>query len=104
MDNGQAIDASGNYTDGRPFSGIRELGAMISGDPQFASCMTRKLYTYALGRAPMEVAGHMDPGVLFNAAAAFGKGYQFETLVQNIVASDTFQKRRGEPAVAGGSK
>jgi hypothetical protein len=104
MDNGQLIDASGNYTDGRPFSGIQELGAMIAGDSQFARCMTSKLYTYAMGRAPQDTPGHMDPAVLYKAASAFGKGYQFETLVQGIVASDTFQKRRGEPAAAGGSQ
>ncbi|HXI54694.1 MAG TPA: DUF1592 domain-containing protein [Polyangia bacterium] len=102
MDNGLPIDSSGNYVDGKPFSGIHDLGAMISADPHFSACMTSKVYTYALGRSPADTPGHMDPAVLKGVAAAFGKaGYKFETLVQSIVASDTFQKRRGEPA--GGS-
>jgi Protein of unknown function (DUF1592)/Protein of unknown function (DUF1588)/Protein of unknown function (DUF1585) len=103
-DNGLAIDSSGNYVDGTPFSGIRELGALISADPKFAACMASKVYTYALGRSPEDAPGLMDRWVLNDVSSAFKTtGYKFETLIQNIVAADTFQKRRGEPAVAGGS-
>ena len=96
-DNGQPVDSSGAYVDGKPFNGIKELGAMVVGDPQFARCMASKLYTYALGRAPADTAGHMDPSTLDVLAWEFGKGgFHFDSLLLNIVVSDTFQKRRGE--------
>ncbi|HVR64352.1 MAG TPA: DUF1592 domain-containing protein [Polyangia bacterium] len=102
MENGQPIDASGNYIDGTPFSGIRQLGTLIAADPKFTACVASKLYTYALGRPPINTPGYMDPFIVDRAAKAFGSGgYQFQSLIQAIVASDTFQKRRGESA--GGS-
>jgi hypothetical protein len=98
MDNGQPIDSSGAYLDGKAFSGIKELGGMVAADPQFARCMASKLYTYALGRAPQDTAGHVDPSTLDVLAWQFAKGgFHFDSLLLNIVASDAFQKRRGEP-------
>jgi hypothetical protein len=94
---GRDIDASGEYLDGTKFSGLRELADKLVADPKFAACMTEKLYTYALGRSPVTTGGHMDPSTIEVLTAGFKKGgFKFESLVQNMVATDTFLKRRGE--------
>jgi hypothetical protein len=57
-----------------------------------------------LGRAPVTTAtDHMDPATIQRISHQFSSGgYKFETLVQKMVASDTFLKRRGEAPAAGG--
>ncbi|HEY0706084.1 MAG TPA: DUF1588 domain-containing protein, partial [Polyangia bacterium] len=101
-DNGKEIDASGEYLDGTKFSGLRQLAEKLAADPRFSACMTEKLYTYALGRTPVtNITGHMDPSTIEVLSAGFRKnGFSFESLVQSMVATDTFLKRRGE---AGGA-
>jgi hypothetical protein len=103
-DQGKMVDSSGTFLDGQKFTGAHELATLVSTDKRFAACITEQLYTYALGRAPVQTPGHMDPAVLWNTANDFSKaGLKFETLVQRMVAADTFLKRRGEP-VTGGSQ
>jgi hypothetical protein len=104
-DAGFAVDSSGAMPDGTPFSGTRELAALVGADPGFARCMTHKLYTYALGRAPdMTTKAHMDPYILQTLIQGFtGNGFKVSDLIAGIVTSDTFLKRRGEPAAAGGA-
>jgi hypothetical protein len=98
------IDAAGKLPDGRTFSGAAELAELVAKDPAFATCVTEKLYTYALGRGPESTASHMDPSLLFAHASAFrAGGYRLADLIAAIVTGDTFVKRRGEPAVAGGT-
>ena len=97
-DNGSPVDSSGVYLDGQKFSGVAQLSKLISTDKRFADCMTTQLYVYALGRETATTAGHMDPRTVFDISGGFASGgYKFETLVQRLVAADTFLKRRGEP-------
>jgi hypothetical protein len=97
MDGTFPVDSSGVLPDGRAFNGPTELAKIVAMDDGFARCMTQKLYTYALGRAPQNTAGHMDPALLYNYATAFRSGgYPVANLVTAIVTGDTFTKRRGE--------
>jgi hypothetical protein len=98
MDGAYPVDSSGALPDGRAFNGARQLSNIVVADPGFARCITEKLYTYALGRAPVSTAGHMDTAVLPALTKSFHDGgYPMAGLIAGIVTSDTFMKRRGEP-------
>jgi hypothetical protein len=99
LDQGLAIDSSGELPDGRKFNGAQELSTLVASDINFGRCMTEQLYTYALGRAPdTGTAGHMDPAVLYAITQSFrSNSYNFKDLVTQIATSPTFLNRRGEP-------
>jgi Protein of unknown function (DUF1592)/Protein of unknown function (DUF1588)/Protein of unknown function (DUF1587)/Protein of unknown function (DUF1595)/Protein of unknown function (DUF1585) len=101
-DNGLPVDATGMLPDGRTFNGAAELESVIAKDPGFASCVTQKLYTYALGRGPDDsTPNHMDPATLQRDADAFrAAGYPMAELVTAIVTGDTFLERRGDATPA----
>ena len=91
--NGETIDASGILPDGTTFNGPNELGPILAADPRFASCMTSKLFTYALGR---EVETY-DTGSLDKIAMNWAaRGTNIRNLMKEIVVSDAFRFRRGE--------
>jgi hypothetical protein len=97
MDGTFAVDSSGVLPDGRAFNGPFELANIVAKDDGFAECLTEKLYTYALGRAPQGTTNHMDPALLDRYAKDFrAAGYPVASLVTAIVTGDTFTKRRGE--------
>jgi hypothetical protein len=97
-DAGLPIDAAGALPDGATFAGAKELSARLAESPDFARCAARKLYTYALGRAPQEVAGHLDgPTLEALTKSLIDSGYSFNDLIARIVQSPTFTERRGEP-------
>jgi hypothetical protein len=99
-DAGSAIDASGQLPSGESFAGAKELAARIAAKPEFARCAAKKLYTYALGRPPLETAGHLDVPTLDGLAQALQQGgFSWSELVARIVTSPTFTQRRGEPVV-----
>ena len=103
-DNGAPVDASGTYPGGHMFSGARELAKLVAADARFPTCMTEQLLKYALGRDTSNDASSMDPGTIARITQEFASGgMKFENLVQKLVASDIFLKRRGEAPVAGGS-
>ena len=103
MDGTAAIDARGQLPDGRSFSGPHELATLLSADPDFPRCAAKKLYTYALGRAPDETPTHLDGSTLQALVDGFTKGgFKLDQLIANLVASPTFLTRRGDPT-AGGS-
>lgn len=86
------IDAAAQLSDGRSFSGPRELKAVLRGSKdQFVRCLTKKLLTYAIGRG---VEPYDTPAVDRIVHAAEAGGYKFSALVLGIVHSDPFQKRR----------
>lgn len=93
------IDVTGQLPDGRAFSGpagLKEI--LLSQKDRFARTMAAKLLTFALGRG-LERAD--NPVVDEMTAALRADGYKFATLVNQIVLSDPFQKRRGRaPAPA----
>lgn len=99
MDGTNAIDSAGELPEGQTFTGPKELAALVAADPNFARCLTEKLYTYALGRAPDRAPAHLDgPTLTALAQHLRDGGYSFSELVAGIVLSPTFQNRRGDTA------
>jgi hypothetical protein len=99
MDGANAIDSAGALPEGQMFTGPKELAALVAADPNFARCVTEKLYTYALGRAPDRTPTHLDgPTLAALAERLRSGGYSFPELVAAIVQSPTFSNRRGDTA------
>jgi len=88
------IDASGTLPDGSSFKRPRELKAILkTHKDEFARCFAEKMLTYALGRG----LEYYDKCTVDEIASALAQNdYKFGTLIQEIVASDPFQKRRGK--------
>ncbi len=91
--NGDPIDTRGELPDGRRFAGLVEMSEVVSADPRFLACMTEKLVTYGLGRAP--TAGDRRARQAIDADwQAPGKGHLAD-LIGAIVRSPSFTHRRG---------
>ena len=95
---GTPIDASGALPDGAPFDGPAAFREALLREPwatEFATTVTEKLMTYALGRglehydapAVRRILRHAGPG-----------GHRWSSLVQGIVESAPFQMRRAPEA------
>jgi hypothetical protein len=91
-----AIDPSGVLPDGSKFAGPAELRKVLLGKKElFVKCLTDKLLTYALGRG----TERSDRCYIEEIAKNVTKhDHRFTSLVLEIVKSDPFQKRRGQPA------
>ena len=91
-DGGESIDPSGQLADGTLVDGVAGLErALLKRPDLFASAMTEKLLTFALGRG----VEHFDaPAVRAAVGAAKDDGYRFSSLILGIVASTPFQMRR----------
>jgi len=88
------IDASGVLPAGETFQSPEGLRLVLKSRlPDFRRCLTEKLLTYALGRG-LEYYDECTVQVLVKNVA--GNGDTFQTLVQAIVESDPFQKRRAK--------
>ena len=92
--NGDAVDATGELPDGSKFEGLIELSTLLSADPRFADCATRKLLTYALSR---EVVATDTTYVKQIREAWTADGMDFGALLRRIVLNESFRFRRGEP-------
>jgi hypothetical protein len=105
MDAGKPIDAAGKLPSGEAFTGAKQLAAAIAAKPEFLRCAAKKLYSYALGRPPVEAANHLDGPTLDALVTALSSNdYSFAELTNRIVASPTFTTRRGEaPPASGGA-
>ena len=94
-DAGSAIDASGVLLDGTKVNGPRDLRqALIAKKTQFATAVTEKLLTYALGRG---LEYYDAPAVRAIDRAAAADGYRWSSLMQAIVKSAPFQMRTAGP-------
>ena len=86
------IDASGVLPDGTRFDGVSEFRATLVRDAEaFATTVTRKLMTYALGRG---LEPHDMPAIRGVVREARDGGYRLSALVGGIVGSVPFQLRR----------
>jgi hypothetical protein len=93
---GLKIDASGSLPEGEHFTGPAELRkVLLDRKDEFVRCLVEKMMTYALGRG---LENYDRPMVKEIAAAVAKDGYRFSTLVDQIVSSDAFQKRRAKRA------
>jgi len=97
MPGGSVIDASGAMPDGTAFDGPADLrGLLVRNPEQFATVVTEKLLTYALGRG---VEYHDAPAVRQILRGAAPHEYGLASLVVGVVTSTPFQMRlaRSEP-------
>jgi hypothetical protein len=89
---GQALDASGQLTDGAKINGVVDLReALVRYSPQFVRTVTEKLLTYALGRGVEYQDMPVVRSIVRNAAP---DDYRFSSLLMGIVKSDPFQMNR----------
>jgi hypothetical protein len=88
------IDVSGTLPSGQSFRGPDGLkGILVGKRDDFARCLTRKMFTYGLGRG---LEAH-DTMYVDRIVAALAKdGYKFSRLIVEIVKSEPFRKRAGE--------
>jgi hypothetical protein len=94
-DAGSAIDASGVLLDGTKVNGPRDLRqSLVAKKAQFATAVTEKLLTYALGRG---LEYYDAPAVRAIDRAAAVDGYRWSSLIQAIVKSAPFQMRTAGP-------
>jgi hypothetical protein len=92
MDGKFPIDASGYLPDGEEFVGPEELRTILTHEHDaFATCLTSKLLTYALGRG---LERYDNRTVKAIAARLPAQQYRFSALVIDIVNSLPFQSRR----------
>jgi mono/diheme cytochrome c family protein len=86
------IDASGVLPDGTKFDGLSAFRATLFKDPEvFATTVTRKLMTYALGRG---LEPYDMPAIRRIVREAGPGGLKLSALVTGIVRSVPFQMRR----------
>jgi mono/diheme cytochrome c family protein len=96
---GVPVDASGALPDGTSFDGASGLIDAIMKHPrQFATTLTERLLTYALGRG----LEHYDaPAVRAITREAAAGNYRFASLVTGVVKSMPFQMRAAAQPAAG---
>jgi hypothetical protein len=87
------IDPTGQLPDGTPFRGVSELADLLANDPRFLDCASRKVLSYALGRA---TAAADEPALGRLRASWLAGSHTLRGLLGAIVASDAFRFRRGE--------
>ena len=94
MEAGRPVDASGGLPDGSRFTGVEGLQRAVLKRPElFATTLTEKLMTYALGRGLNE---RDAPAVRKVVREASGDGYRFSSIVRGIVVSIPFRMRTAE--------
>ncbi len=99
MDGKFPVDAAGVLPDGTKFVGAQEMAKLIQADPRYGSCVTDKLFTYALGRAPEKT----DKLFIEHIEGEFAThGSKLKELIRLIVLSEPFRMRRGETEPKGG--
>jgi hypothetical protein len=86
-----SIDASGTLPDGTEFQGPAGLRRVLLGRPeQFATSLTEKLLTYALGRG----VEYYDQPTIRKIVKESAPEYRWSSLIWGIVKSEAFQMRR----------
>ncbi len=96
------VDASGTLPNGESFSTPAQMRQILKADlPEFARCLTEKMMIYALGRGLERYDRRTVSEITRELAAS---GYQFQTLIHEVVESVPFQMRRGEAVAAQNKK
>lgn len=112
LDLGTPIDASGSFAGaialpgggtGPTFTGAIQLATTVAADPRFVPCVAQNVMAYSLGRdlLPSDAPYLADIG---GGSAAAGSTVGLRDVLMNIVASDTFRMRRGDPTTMTGVK
>ena len=93
----EPVDASGTLPDGKSFNGPGELKKILLDKKQsFVRNLNEKLLTYAIGRG-VESTDKCNIDEMAKQVAA--KGFRFSSLVDAVIMSDPFRKRRGDVPV-----
>ena len=95
QDNGEPIDAAGKLDSGEVFKNATDLRHILTSKKNnlFARCLTEKMLTYALGRG----LEYYDKRTVDSIVKRLEKnGHKFNDLVDGIVTSLAFDKKRGE--------
>lgn len=88
------IDVSGTLPNGKSFKDAGEMREILKAQlPDVSRCLTEKMLTYALGRGVERYDNRTIEGINRKLADS---GYQFQTLIFQVVRSLPFQSRRGE--------
>jgi mono/diheme cytochrome c family protein len=96
MPGGTAIDVSGAMPDGTKFDGPAELRNQLVRHPeQFATVVTEKLLTYALGRG---VEYYDGPALRQITRGAAATNFSMASLIVGVIKSTPFQMRIVTPA------
>ena len=95
-ESGNPLDASGTLLDGREFTGLAGLRAVLLSDPeQFVRPLTEKLLAYALGREMQFYDMPIVRGIVRGSASS---DYTWSSIVLGIVQSAPFQMKQVSPA------
>ena len=88
LDNGLPIDSTG-LLDGIALNGAEELGQAVSESPHFTSCMTKRLYRYAVSH----LEGFEEYPLITQLNERFRQDhdFRFKALIIEIVMSDAFR-------------
>ncbi len=91
---GQPVDVGGKLPKGGELKSLAELKTLLRTEQdQFATCLTEKMLTYALGRG----LEYYDDRAVEKIRAELSKnGYKFSVLAIAIAKSDPFRLRRGK--------
>lgn len=88
---GKAVDPSDVMPDGAAFENIDQFKSLLLREkPQIARSLTRKLITYATGRAPQKSDKDAVEAIVSRSEA---QGYGFRSLVHEVVQSDLFRNK-----------
>ncbi|MEO7192089.1 MAG: DUF1592 domain-containing protein [Vicinamibacterales bacterium] len=88
------IDSSGQFPNGKSFSGPAQLKSiLLESMPDFTRGVAERMLTYALGRG---VEAYDRPTIRALVQATTDDGYRIQSLIRGIVHSVPFQQRRGE--------
>ena len=92
LEEGKPVDASGGFPDGAKFTGVAGLEQALLNRPElFASTLTEKLLTFALGRG---VESFDAPAVRQVVRDAKTDNHRFSAIVLGIVKSTPFTMRQ----------
>jgi hypothetical protein len=90
------IDSTATLPDGKSFSGAKELKVILMGNKkEFAHNFAEKMMIYALGRGLTDVDRCALDDIVKKSAVT---DYKFSSIVQGVVASEPFRKRKVEGA------
>ncbi len=88
---GKPVDPADVMSDGRKFDNIDQFKQILADDPTtLARALTKKLVTYATGRAPQASEGDAIEAIL---TATQEKDYGLRSLIHAIVQSELFQTK-----------
>jgi len=83
------VDNVGELPDGTTFAGADSLAELYADDPRFLSCVTTKLFTYALGRPADNAHDEVSLEALVQDASE--SGYDLRQLIDGLVHTPSFR-------------